>query len=174
MPLKRVSELLRLDDETGLLHWKVKRGNKYKVGDVAGSVQGNRYMRMQIDGVHLSVHRIVWAIHHGYWPPDDKQIDHINGLKTDNRPFNLRLADNSQNQINSRGREGTKSGLKGVDWIQRVGKWRAKIMVKKKNIHIGYYDDKDSAHLAYCHKAAELHGAFVHPESKVDRKVGAE
>lgn len=170
--LHRVNELLRLDAETGRLHWKVNRGNKSSAGDVAGSALGNRYMRMQIDGVHLSVHRVIWAIHYGHWPPDDKQIDHINGLKTDNRPLNLRLADNSQNQINSKVRNGTKSGLKGVDWIQRVGKWRAKIMVKRKNIHIGYYDDKESAHTAYCQKAAELHGAFVHPESILEIKAG--
>ncbi|CAL1778372.1 HNH endonuclease [Acinetobacter phage vB_AbaS_Silvergun] len=163
--IDRLTSLLRLDPVTGNLHWKVCRQSGSEVGDIAGWLDGGRYLRVEVDGVRLTAHRAVWALHYGDWPPDDKQIDHINGDKTDNRPCNLRLATNSQNQINTRVRPGTRSGLKGVDWINRVGKWRAKIMVNKKNIHIGYFADKNEAHEAYCSYAASLHGQYTHPES---------
>lgn len=163
--MDRLQSLLRLDIDTGMLHWIVGRRNGAKPGQVAGSQDRNRYIRLEIDQVKLAAHRVAWALHHGYWPPDDRQIDHINGDKTDNRPANLRLATNSQNQVNTPVRPGTRSGLKGVDWINRVGKWRAKIMVNKVNIHIGYFSDKHEAHAAYCAHAASLHGQYTHPES---------
>ncbi|MFX1724963.1 HNH endonuclease signature motif containing protein [Stenotrophomonas sp. AS1] len=162
---ERLTSLLRLDADTGQLHWKEHRQSGAAPGDVAGWLDVGRYIRVEVDGVRLSAHRVAWALHHGHWPPDDRQVDHINGYKTDNRPANLRLATNSQNQVNTPVRPGTRSGLKGVDWINRVGKWRAKIMVNKVNIHIGYFSDKHEAHAAYCAHAASLHGQYTHPES---------
>lgn len=169
--LDRLTSLLSLDANTGELHWKSHRQSGAAPGDVAGGLDSGRYIRVEVDGVRLSAHRVAWALHHGAWPPDNRQVDHINGDKTDNRPENLRLATNSQNQANTPVRPGTRSGLKGVDWVKRIGKWRAKIMVNRENIHIGYYDDKDEAHAAYCAHAAILHGQYTHPESAKARDL---
>ncbi len=166
VPIERLRTLLRLDTDTGLLHWLVDRPNGAKHGDIAGSQDRNRYIRMEIDKVKLAAHRVVWALHTGSWPPDDMQIDHINGIKTDNRPENLRLANNSENQCNSKSRPG-KSGLRGVDWSIQMGRWRAKIMKNKRTIHLGYFHDKHEAYSAYCLAASEIHGQFSNTESRL-------
>lgn len=87
------------------------------------------------------------------------QIDHINGIKTDNRPENLRLANNSENQSSAKSRPG-RSGLRGVYWVPKMAKWRSKIMKNKKTIHVGYFDDKQEAHEAYCEASKRIHGEF--------------
>lgn len=164
LPMERLRSLLRLDPDTGLLYWLVDCPNGAKLGHVAGSQDRNRYIRVEIDQVKLTAHRVVWALHTGCWPPDDMHIDHINGIKTDNRPENLRLADNSQNQSSAKSRPG-KSGLRGVYWASAMGKWRAKIMKDKKTIHVGYFDDKQKAHDAYCEASKEIHGEFRNSSS---------
>ncbi|MCU1140658.1 HNH endonuclease signature motif containing protein [Stenotrophomonas maltophilia] len=173
VPLERLRSLLRLDVDTGLLHWLVERPNGAKPGDVAGWHDRNRYVRLEVDQVKLADHRVAWALHTGYWPPDGMQIDHINGIKTDNRPVNLRLANNSENQSSARSRPG-RSGLRGVYWVPQMGRWRAKIMKGKRTIHVGYFHDKNEAHAAYCQAAAEIHGPFHNTESrKVDSQAVA-
>lgn len=170
IPIERLRSLLRLDPDTGLLHWLAERPNGAKPGDVAGWQDRNRYMRVEVDQVKLAAHRVAWALHTGYWPPDGMQIDHINGIKTDNRPVNLRLANNSENQCSAKSRPG-RSGLRGVDWSIKMGRWRAKIMKGKRTIHLGYFHDKNEAHAAYCQAAAEIHGPFRNTES---RKAGSQ
>ena len=165
IPIERLRQFVRLDPVTGLIHWIVDRRRGAAAGDVAGSLCGNRYIRVEVDGSRLAAHRVVWALHTGYWPPDDMQIDHINGIKTDNRPENLRLANNSENQSSAKSRPG-RSGLRGVYWVPQMGRWRAKIMKGKRTIHVGYFYDKNEAHAAYCQAAAEIHGPFSNTESR--------
>lgn len=159
VPMACLRELVRLDIDTGILYWMVDRQNGAKQGNIAGWKNGTRYIRLEIDNVKLAAHRVVWALHTGDWPPDDMQIDYINGIKTDNRPENLRLANNSQNQSSAKSRPG-RSGLRGVYWVPKMGRWRSKIMKDKKTIHIGYFDDKHEAHKAYCAASNEIHGEF--------------
>lgn len=164
--LARLNEMLSLEPEKGLLYWRSDRRNGSKAGDVAGSQDRGRYVRMEVDGVRLSAHRVVWALHTGEWPPDDIQIDHINGIKNDNRPVNLRLANNSQNQMNIPSFQKPKSGLKGVYFDRKTSKWRAMIMVSKKTKSLGYFTDKQDAHMAYCEAANKLHGIHANTSTR--------
>jgi hypothetical protein len=60
-------------------------------------------------------------------PDNDELIDHINGNKLDNREFNLRKANKSQNAMNSKKPSNNSSGTKGVSWDKRSEKWEAYI-----------------------------------------------
>ena len=93
---------------------------------------------------------------------NDKQIDHRNLNKLDNRRSNLRIASLSQNNMNRPTQCNNKSGIKGVCWATRDNKWLAAIQFQGKKISIGYFNDKDKAAQAYAEKARELFGEFAY------------
>lgn len=92
--------------------------------------------------------------------PDDKQIDHINGDKLDNRRENLRLATNAENQRNTKRRSDNTSGYKGV-WQITNGRWRARLAVDGRDIHLGYFDTAEEAAAVRDVAALKYHGEFA-------------
>lgn len=93
--------------------------------------------------------------------PKTLEVDHINGNKLDNRRENLRLCTRAQNRRNNNMQMNNVSGFKGVSWAKRDQKWRAKIRVDGRTIHIGNFEDPKEAARAYDAKARELHGEFA-------------
>lgn len=117
------------------------------------------YAYVNIGGQSLQAHRVVWAREHGEWPPI--QVDHINGVRTDNRPSNLRLATNTQNMQNSGVTVKSKSGVKGVHWCKDKKKWGAWICVNKKRMGLGRYKTIEEAAAAYAAAAHKYFGEFA-------------
>lgn len=72
-------------------------------------------------------------------------IDHINGNRLDNRKSNLRKCTNQQNCCNTRLSKNNSSGITGVYWSKEKNKWTAQIMVNRKCIYLGRYDNIDEA-----------------------------
>jgi hypothetical protein len=145
MPLIDIHELRDLfsyDPETGHVHWIAPGKGRIKKKE-AGTIASNGYVGILIHGKRCYAHRIAWALHHGAWP--DKQIDHVNGDKTDNRICNLRLATNSENGKNYGINKSNTSGAKGVFWCKETQKWRAIIKVNGRSICKGRYADKNAA-----------------------------
>lgn len=94
-------------------------------------------------------------------------IDHINGDKTDNRVSNLRYCNASENMRNSAISSRNKSGIRGVNFHKKTGKYRASICHNNKSIHIGYYDNCEDAKNARQLKANQLFGEFIHQSEKL-------
>jgi hypothetical protein len=88
--------------------------------------------------------------------PPELQTDHINRNKLDNRRINLRSVTASQNQHNTKIQSNNNSGYPGVSWKKYCSKWRAQIMVNRKNIQIGYFDNLHDAIKARQLKEKEL------------------
>ena len=76
---------------------------------------------------------------------DDKVVDHINRDRLDNRKSNLRICSQQQNSINRGIQSNNNSGVVGVYWAKSRNKWCAQIMLNKKNIFLGYYEDMNDA-----------------------------
>lgn len=95
----------------------------------------------------------------GEWPPDE--IDHINGVRDDNRWVNLRIATRGQNLCNARRRSDNTSGYKGVCWDANKGKWLASITINRKNKFLGHYETPEAGHEAYFVAAREHFGEFA-------------
>lgn len=125
-------------------------------GREAGYIMKSGYRLLSIKKIRYYAHRVIWCIMTGDWP--EKEIDHINGIKYDNRWSNLRLATRQQNAMNRGPDKTNKSGLKGVSFHK--GKWRAVIFSNGKHKHLGCFDSSELASLAY-KKASEIeHGEF--------------
>lgn len=110
-----------------------------------------------IFGVIYLAHRIIFAIHYGYWSGED--IDHANGDQLDNTPKNLREATHSENCKNVAAKVGS-SGVRGA-YLQPSGKYQAKICKDGKQIHLGYFEKASDAGDAYNKAAEQLHGNFA-------------
>lgn len=137
-------ELLKYDQETGVLTWRVARG-RMPAGAVAGSPNKDGYLVVQINGSRHLAHRIAVAIQEGDADPD-VEIDHKNGVTADNRWENLRkLAPihNMQNQTKISKRN--TSGVRGVRFRQDKGRFLAFISVRSTSKHLGYHDTIEEA-----------------------------
>lgn len=104
-------------DEHGNVFLKKNAGWK-KVGDKVGTLNVEGYIATSIsfNGYLFStiLNKIVFCLHNGRWAKKGYRVDHINGIKTDNRPCNLRESTNSQNASNKSVSERNKLGVKGV------------------------------------------------------------
>ena len=78
------------------------------------------------------------------------QIDHINGIKDDNRIINLRPVTKNENQWNQ-----TKS--KNYCWRKDLQKWQGYIQVNNKLIHLGYYNTTEEARQSYLDAKEKYH-----------------
>ena len=146
---------LNYDPVTGIFTWAISRP-KCKAGAVAGSAHPDGYLSITIDGKKLQAHRIAWFFHHGNWPAD--QIDHINGIRTDNRISNLREATDAENQQNRGKNKNNTSGYTGVHWNKTAGKFVSQISVNGKILHLGLFDDPKQARQAYLDAKVKYHG----------------
>lgn len=72
-------------------------------------------------------------------------IDHINHNSLDNRKSNLRECTKRENAMNMRSQLGSNSKYIGVDFIKKLGKWRARINVYDKEIHGGVFMTEEEA-----------------------------
>ena len=135
-----------------------KTWNTRFAGKVAGSLDGHGYLNISVNSTRYLGHRIAWAIHNGKWPL--QQIDHINGEGTDNRIINLRAVSPQENTRNMALGAANTSGIIGVNFHTCRRKWRAVIMVDRKDIHLGYFLTIEQA--AAARKAAEKKHGF-HP-----------
>lgn len=150
----RLRELVLYDAATGVFINRITRGRGAIAGSVAGWKHCAGYLSIRIDGRAYLCHRLAWLYVRGVWPID--QIDHINGIRTDNRIANLRECSNAENCQNMRPhRDG--AGLLGASWEKRCGKWQSGIGIGGKRVHLGYYATREEAHAAYLQAKQERH-----------------
>jgi hypothetical protein len=153
----RLRELVHYDPQTGEFTW-VKKRRRCSVGKRAGCTMKNGYRTIRVDDTLYLAHRLAWLYVTGDWPTD--QIDHINGVRNDNRFENLRKATNLQNAHNRKYTR-NKSGFQGVR--KENSKWLAEIKVDYKPVRLGLFNTPEEAHAAYC-EAKKRHHSFGHTQ----------
>jgi hypothetical protein len=158
---ERLRELLSYDPETGIFTWIARPALCNRIGAMAGSFDTRGYLRIQIDGRGHKYHRLAWLYVNGEWPK--KGLDHINGVKDDNRICNLREATDSQNAANCAARPCNTSGFKGVylESRSKTQKWRARVQVSGKLRNFGSFTDQTTAMIAYNFAALKHYGKFA-------------
>lgn len=145
---------LTYDPATGDFTWLRRPGRGVRtdrVGQVAGAVNNTGYVAIQIGARKYLAHRLAWLYVHGEWPRSD--LDHINGVRTDNSIANLRPASRTLNAENQRLREGSL----GVDFHRASSRWRARITVDGDCRLLGYFASRIEAQEAYLHAKRQYH-----------------
>ena len=153
-----LKRLLHYDPETGDFTWLVARKGTLRC-KTAGTKHNRGYRTIHLNYKCYLAHRLAWLYMMGDWPKHT--IDHINGIRDDNRWSNLREATRQENNFNSSSRKLSSSVYKGVFWAKRNKKWISKINFNNKQIHIGYFDCEIEAAKAYNEEAKKRYGDFA-------------
>ena len=129
-----------------------------KAGDIAGTLSPRGYRKIQINGKICQAHRLIWVYVYGKCPSNE--IDHINGIRYDNRIENLRDVTPCINQRNRPKAANNKSGVTGVAWHKASNMWQARVNIDGVQIYLGLFECRYRA-ASVRHLAMELHGGFT-------------
>lgn len=124
-------------------------GKIYSIKGVEIKRKSNGYIQCRIykdnKGYNLLGHQFAWYF-------TNKEcvdcIDHINGIKDDNRIDNLRSITQQENQFNQHNNKGYS--------LNKNGKYETRIRIDKKLIYIGSYNTESEARNAYL-EAKKIH-----------------
>jgi hypothetical protein len=148
LTLEALSEILNYDASRGEFFWKKRLGPRCVLSKKIGSQTSAGYVKVMICRKHYLLHRLVWLFETGEWPA--VELDHINGVRNDNRFVNLRLADRSINTQN-------RHAYGGVSYDTQKNSWRARITTNGKCTYLGRYKTEDEARRAYLVAKQKIH-----------------
>lgn len=150
-----IQSRFELDASGQVIYREDSGGGHRKAGEVAGTLRPDGYRRIGITlapGLHrhFQAHRVAHALANGRWPAPHEQVDHVDHRTQSTDPSRLRTVGHGANQHNQHGaRADSASGVRGVSWRPDVRKWRASIRVDGRTRHLGYFESKVEAGLAY-------------------------
>lgn len=154
---------LEYDADKGVFLWRYRaqdrfarfapfmRWNGQYAGKVAGTIDDKGYVLININRKQYLAHRLIWLYLYGAFP--ENNIDHINGIRHDNRLVNLRECTQMGNRQNLRiAKVNNSTGYLGVSKTN-YGKFKASI----DHIHLGVFDTAEQAHECYLKFKREFH-----------------
>lgn len=155
---EKLKTILLYDSDTGDFIWiKSIKGTK-GIGKKAGTITNKGYVDVCIEGKKYGLHRLAFLYKTNRFP---KMVDHINGIKSDNRWCNLRECSFTENSLNSLSRK-SKSGFKNVYYDPRgKKKWMVVVFDSDGNKHcIGYFLTPEDGNIAAIEARERLQGEF--------------
>jgi len=151
---KLIYDYIEYDKKTGVFKWTKQLGRKTLPGKIAGCINDQGYVVIRFDGVRYPAHWLAWDICVGI--RNKIEIDHINGIRSDNRIENLRIVNHRANMINQKCHRNGK--LPGAFYVERKNKWRVRIRINGVATSLGYFYSESDAHEAYMKKYNEIEG----------------
>lgn len=156
-----LQEWFRYDADSGIVTWKRKPSRNIRVGQQAGYLWSEKksqtsYIRVGFRGRAIFAHHIAFALMTGAYPRG--MVDHQDGCGTNNQWANLRDVSHAENMRNQRRNSANSSGVVGVDYHGAAQGWRARIIVAKREHHLGIFPTREQAVAA--RKAAEKSHGF--------------
>lgn len=166
---------LHYDIESGVFRWRNLIGSSNrKPWDIAGSPHNKGYTSIRIFGKKYMAHRLAWLYVYGELPASD--LDHIDGVKTNNAISNLRKVTNAQNHWNVGMRSTNKSGVKGVHWHKGIGRWVATFKANGVQNFVGSFDSISDAESEISKARKNIHGEYARHAVLAEKfnNIGAE
>jgi hypothetical protein len=142
---EKLKECLDYNSLTGIFTRKKYTSKTNKIG----GIDGHGYIHIGVYGNQYKAHQLAWLYHYG--EHQKGQIDHINCNRQDNRIENLRDVDATINALN-------RSSAKGV--YKYFNKYRARIKINGKNLHLGLFDSENQATQVYLNAKKQYLGEF--------------
>lgn len=130
---------------------KIKNSDKYWF---VVNMHGINYVASTYYKKNIYLHRYILE------PEDDYIVDHIDGEGTNNLLSNLRVVKQKENTWNRATPSNNTSGVKGVSWVSRSGKWISRITHNGKRITLGTFENFQDAVLARVEAEKELYGEY--------------
>ena len=151
-----LKERLKYDKDTGVFEWRNEEKRGRKKGSLGFEENGYHIISLHINKrTHkYRAHILAWFYVYGEYP--DKDIDHINHDRMDNRISNLRLVSNWENCKNRQLSPRNKTGHSGVCYDKSRDRWTVAIKNGGKKIYGGRFTDKQEAFA----KAKELYAHY--------------
>jgi hypothetical protein len=148
-----LKEILDYDELIGTFKWKKHFFSSY-IGKQAGGLNAEGYFCIKINRKTYKGHRLAWIYVNG--TIEMPEIDHINGIKSDNRIINLRQCDKALNMQNKRqAQTNNQTGYLGV--MKNGKRFYAEICHQKKRHYLGNFKTPELAHQAYLEAKRKLH-----------------
>lgn len=143
---EEISSLFEYDPTSGLFFRKIGAGS-YRKDWTQGTRQSNGYRFFIINGKKYLAHRLAFLLAYGRYPSG--VIDHVNGIRSDNRLSNLRDVTQGDNTKNTHVRLDMKRKFSGCTFDAKRNKWKAEARIKGKRYSLGRFTTEHEAHEAY-------------------------
>lgn len=138
--------LLRYDPQTGVFTWRESRG-RVREGQRAGTISrfahGGKCRMLMIARHHVPAQRVAWLLMTGKWPRH--MVGFKNGDALDCRWSNLINLTQRIKTLRAKAKPSSESGIRGVGFLKREKRWRARILRGSKAKPLGYHTSKDDA-----------------------------
>lgn len=138
------------DPDSGVIRWRYMENlsaqwNGRFAWKLAGNKDDRGYVRIAISigkQFKIRAHQLAWFIYYGEIPAE---IDHIDGIKTNNKIANLRHVTRAINNRNAAMKRNNTSGITGVSWREDRQRWRAIVVINGIRRYLGHFDNKEEA-----------------------------
>lgn len=126
------------------------------------------YARRRGPGGHVFLHAVVYRHYFGALPRD-REVDHVNRVKLDCTPENLRPLTHGENLTNSKLHRHNRSGFRGVSWHAPAGAWVATVSRAGRKRYLGLFDSPEAAAEAV-NRFFARHWPHVEPPNRIRRQ----
>ncbi len=151
---ERLKQVFDYDPHKGTFTRKMKQTGVLR-GAISGCRTAEGYLVTSVDEKSYKCHRLAWLYMTGQWPIG--QIDHINGVKDDNRFENLRDVPQRTNIQNQRKAQRSNKSTGVLGTYKTGNKFAARVTHEGKKIYLGVYATIDEAQAAYLGAKRLLH-----------------
>jgi hypothetical protein len=136
-----VKDWLSYSPETGEFIWIKKGKGKNVLGGRAGWYDRDGYVCITVQGAKYKAGRLAWWFMTGNQPTG--AVDHINGVRHDNRLDNLRIVSPHESSANRAMQENNTLRVKNVTFSK--GAYQVRVSFNKKSHYFGRFKSLDEA-----------------------------